>query len=72
MSQADEACRCGRIAVGMTVTNNRNWNGDCPEHGLTSAWWNSPAQVARRQKQNAELRDLYQQARQAREAAKIE
>lgn len=32
-------CVCGRIRVGMKVTENRNWNPDCPEHGIGSEWY---------------------------------
>ena len=44
-----DTCTCGRIKVGNEVTELRNWNPDCAEHGTDSAWWNSPEQVAKRQ-----------------------
>lgn len=34
-------CTCGQIHVGMTVTDQRNWNPDCDEHGTMSEWWQS-------------------------------
>lgn len=59
-------CRCGKLSVG----DSRNWNPDCPEHGTESEWWQSPEQVAQRQKQNERLRSLQAQARDARRAAR--
>lgn len=63
-------CRCGRLKVGFTVTESRNWNPDCPQHGTKSTWYRSPEQVAKRQAQDERLRDLQRQAREAREAAR--
>lgn len=51
-----ETCICGRIAVGMTVTDSRNWNPSCPEHGLKSPWYNSEEQI--------DIRNLKQENRQ--------
>jgi len=34
-----DTCTCGIICVGMTVTENRNWRHDCPEHGEGSEWY---------------------------------
>lgn len=62
-------CVCGRIAVGMTVTEARNWNPACPEHGTESEWWNSGEQKARRERRRAEVADLQRRAREARRAA---
>jgi len=59
-------CRCGRIKIGMEVTESRNWNPDCPMHGLESEWYRSDEQSAKRQEQNDRLRDLQRQAREAR------
>ncbi len=67
---ATSLCLCGRIKIGSTVTENRNWNPDCPEHGTESEWWRSPEQVEKRRQQNERLRDLQRQAREARERAK--
>lgn len=66
MSNVKNDCSCGRIAVGMTVTENRNWNPDCATHGLQSAWYRSPQQVQRRAQQETELREMYRRAREAR------
>ncbi|MDA8358285.1 MAG: hypothetical protein M0Z95_18800 [Actinomycetota bacterium] len=66
------ACSCARIRVGPEVTEARNWDPGCPEHGMASAWWNSPEQVERRREQNERLRDLQRQAREARRAAQGE
>jgi hypothetical protein len=60
-------CRCGRIKIGSEVTEHRNWNPDCTEHGVTSNWYRSPEQVAKRQGQDDRLRDLQRQAREARQ-----
>lgn len=62
-------CSCGRIAIGLTVTENRNWNPDCVEHGLRSAWYRSDEQVQRRAQQDAKLREMYRAAREARRNA---
>lgn len=59
-------CRCGRIKVGSRVTENRNWNPDCEEHGTESEWWRSPEQVAQRDADRERLFDLYRRAREAR------
>lgn len=62
-------CACGRISVGMTLTDARNLNPGCEEHGIHSEWYKSPEQVARRRAQNDRLRDLQRQAREARRKA---
>lgn len=59
-------CKCGRIRVGMQLTEHRNWNPDCPDHGTESDWWKSPEQKAKREADNARLRDLQRRARGAR------
>ena len=46
-------CTCSRIRIGMEVTEHRNWNPECVEHGVDSIWWHSPEQVAKREAQNA-------------------
>lgn len=63
-------CTCGRIKVGMTVTENRNWNPECAEHGVASDWWKSPEQVEKRRVENERLRELQAQARAARKAVR--
>lgn len=63
-------CKCARIKIGFEVTENRNWNPDCEEHGVSSDWYNSDEQRAKRDKQNAELRDLQARARNARKLAR--
>jgi len=62
-------CRCGRIRVGMKITENRNWNPDCPEHGTDSYWYHSDAQSAKRQAQAERTASLQAQARAARRRA---
>jgi hypothetical protein len=59
-------CTCGRLAVGLEVTENRNWEPTCPEHGIESVWWNSDEEVAARAARNARLKELYVLAREAR------
>lgn len=63
-------CICARIKVGMTTTDQRNWNPDCPDHGVDSAWWKSPEQVEKREADSRRLRDLQMRARAARKAAR--
>ena len=58
-------CSCGRIKVGMEVTEARNWNPDCPEHGLGTFWWKTVGKP-RQDEQNARLRELQARAREAR------
>lgn len=63
-------CTCRRIKVGSEVTEHRNWNHLCSEHGLESEWWKSAEQRAKREEQNQRLRDLQAQAREARRKAR--
>lgn len=49
-------CTCGRIKLGSEVTEARNWNPDCPEHGTESAWWHSDVQVVGLRYDSARLR----------------
>ena len=63
-----DGCSCGRITIGMTVTESRNWNPDCVEHGTDSAWYNSDTQRAARDAQNTRVIELQRQAREARRA----
>jgi hypothetical protein len=65
-------CSCGKIRIGMEITEHRNWSPDCPEHGLDSEWYRSPEQVQKREEQNARLLDLQRQAREARQRARGE
>lgn len=60
MTAAD--CRCGMVKVGGKPTGNRNWNPDCGEHGVMSAWWNDPERVAQREADSIRLRDLQLEA----------
>lgn len=64
------SCSCARIKVGMTVTESRNWNPDCPVHGTESDWYRSPEQVAKRREDSRRLRNLQRRARDARRAAR--
>jgi hypothetical protein len=66
---AATACTCGLIAIGMEVTDQREWRRDCPEHGVYSTWWNSPEQVEARAVRRQESIELQAQARTARTAA---
>ena len=59
-------CVCGHIKIGSEVTELRNWNPDCPEHGVSSTWYRSPEQMEKRRAQDERLRDLQRQAREAR------
>jgi hypothetical protein len=31
----------------MKVTENRNWNPDCPAHGVNSDWWQARQERAK-------------------------
>jgi hypothetical protein len=66
------SCTCGRITIGSEVTDLKNLDLDCPEHGVTSPWYNSPEQAEKRAAQDARLRDLQTQAREARMRVAIE
>lgn len=66
----ESSCTCGRICIGSEVTEHRNWNPDCSEHGTTSEWWRSPEQVAKRKADNERLRDLQLKARAARQVSR--
>jgi len=61
------SCTCGRIAIGMEVTEQRNWNPDCVEHGEGTDWYNDPERVAKRALYRERLIDLQRQAREARD-----
>lgn len=58
----DTPCRCYTLKVGGKPTAAREWNPDCPEHGVMSAWWNSDEQVAKREADSIRLRDLQLEA----------
>ncbi|MGW6913738.1 hypothetical protein ACWGB8_07950 [Kitasatospora sp. NPDC054939] len=60
---AATVCTCGRLAVGMEVTEHREWHRDCPQHGVYSTWWNSPEQVEARAVRRRESIDLQARAR---------
>ncbi len=53
-------CTCARLSVGDGC---RNWNPDCPQHGVRTEWWQSSEQTEKRQKQNKRLRELQRLAR---------
>lgn len=59
-------CRCARLKVGGRPTESREWNPDCAEHGVMSAWWNDPDHVAAREAESIRLRDLQLRAAEAR------
>jgi hypothetical protein len=64
-------CSCASIKVDGHVvpTAPKNWNPDCPAHGVRSPWYGSEAQQDKRDAQNERLRDLYAQVRAARRRA---
>ena len=64
--QSSTACTCGRICVGNEVTEARNLNLDCPDHGTASEWYNSPEQKTSRAAFDDQLRRLQAKARAAR------
>jgi len=61
------ACTCPHIKLDSEVTEARNWNPDCVEHGAGSTWWNSEAEVMKRQLQGTRLRVLNTLARLSRQ-----
>ncbi len=64
-------CTCGRIVIGTTVTENRNWNPDCPEHGEKTTWFEGEGgDYLRAQVEKAIV--LQRQAREARKKARGE
>lgn len=62
-----DTCTCGRIAIGMEITDFYNWHPDCPAHGLGTDWFNSDEQVARRKEDRSALIERYRLAHEARE-----
>lgn len=67
------SCTCGVVKLNTTTQSSnwpRNWNPDCPVHGVQSAYWNDPDRVAERADQSRRLRDLQIRASKARAAAR--
>lgn len=62
-----ELCTCRRIMLRGEDSGSRSLDPVCPEHGEQSTWYNSPEQVERREQRRQRLRDLYTQAKDARE-----
>ncbi len=65
--EAPAACTCAHIWVGSERTDSRNWDPDCPEHGVQSSWYRSGEQVAKRRFDDAEARIAQTLARLRRE-----
>ncbi len=63
-------CACHRLAVGLTLVADRDWNPDCPEHGTASTWWNSPGQTAERARRREESIALQRKAAELRRRAR--
>lgn len=59
-------CTCRPLLLKGEDTGSRTLDPDCPEHGESSPWYNSPEQVAHRSQRSQRLRDLYEQAKLAR------
>jgi len=66
----EDNCTCGRIAIGMEVTEARNWNPECKEHGWSSDWYATPERVQKRAEQDRKLRELQKKAAAARKNTK--
>lgn len=62
-----EVCTCHRIMLKGEDTGSRSLDPDCPVHGEDSEWYGSPEQVEHRNQRSRRLRDLYDQARIARQ-----
>jgi hypothetical protein len=60
-------CTCRAILLKGEDSGSRSLDPDCPVHGEGSAWYNSPEQVSHRAERSKRLRDLYRQARIARQ-----
>ena len=65
-----DGCTCPFLMLGSERTEARNWDPDCPEHGVASAWYRSPEQVALRSARSRRLRDIQETARLARQLAR--
>ncbi|MHB1733105.1 MAG: hypothetical protein ACYCU8_06570 [Ferrimicrobium acidiphilum] len=50
------SCTCAHITLGSETTENRNWNPSCSIHGITSDWYQSEVQVAKRELTSTRLR----------------
>jgi hypothetical protein len=51
-------CSCALLKVNGAPTTTRNWNSDCPEHGVKSEWYGSAEQTTKRAEDSVRLRDL--------------
>jgi hypothetical protein len=56
----EPTCTCSRLRVGTQLSDARNLNPDCPEHGFNSVWYNSAEQVEKREERSQRLRKLYE------------
>ena len=65
-------CTCSYIKIGTTVSDTKNLNPECSEHGYDSVWYNSPEQVKKREERSQRLRELYNARRKAQEKNKDE
>lgn len=63
----ENRCICARLRVGLEVTEQRNWNPDCAEHGTESAWYSDPERRAARDSQNVRAVELQRRARELRQ-----
>jgi hypothetical protein len=62
---ADPKCTCHHIALGLAVTEARDWNRACPEHGTHSAWYRDggKAYFEARRAYSIEIQRLAREAR---------
>lgn len=58
-------CWCHRLPIG----DNYDWNSECPEHGLTSEWYNSAEESAARHARRIASLELQLKAARARGAS---
>jgi hypothetical protein len=56
------SCRCSKVMVGGQWTGSLNWTPDCPEHGVESDWYKSPARADVRRANNERLRAMQAEA----------
>lgn len=70
MSAAEASCTCPNVRIGRTDSGSKNWNPDCPLHGLSSSWWNSDVQKRQRARESERLRRIQTEAALARRLAR--
>lgn len=60
-------CGCPNIVLGTKITEQRNWNPDCEEHGWESEWYKSDMQQQKLKQQRIRTTALQRIARERRQ-----